>query len=326
MKRFLLFSIICFVSISSFSQNVIGGDIAYKYISIDYYEITVTLLTIDSITGKNFVAFDYGDNYKDTVFSYDSIKYSTHITQRNYVTTHTYPGFGYYYLIAIADNWISGIQNIENSINESFKLACIIKIGISSLTNSSPTISSFVYDTAFKSKPFKASFFKSDPDNDSISYQLTNCFVDKYLFPNSSITFELDSITGELLWNSPTSSGIFAIGIETIEWRGGIMIGSTIIQSLVLVIETDNINSMSHSNELIKLYPNPTKGKVFCKKNQNENEVYAFEVYNDKGLKVNSGNLKNNYELINLQNFSSGIYFIKFSCLNSYQTSKIVLK
>ena len=61
-----------------------------------------------------------------------------------------------------------------------------------------------------------------------------------YTLPPASRKFYVDSISGDLVWDTPTTIGIYNAAMEIQEWRGGIKIGVVVRDMQIEVYETDN--------------------------------------------------------------------------------------
>ncbi|MBS0011340.1 MAG: gliding motility-associated C-terminal domain-containing protein, partial [Bacteroidales bacterium] len=85
-----------------------------------------------------------------------------------------------------------------------------------------------------------------DPDGDSLSYNLTICTkedgkpIENYTYPPTSNVFYVDSISGDLVWDSPNQLGTYNVAMEINEWRNGIKIGVVVRDMQIEVYETDN--------------------------------------------------------------------------------------
>ena len=71
----------------------------------------------------------------------------------------------------------------------------------------------------------------------------------------------------------------------------------------------------------VKLYPNPTKGQLNLESNIQLNNV---EIYNVVGKQIAQIDLLDREEILDISNYSSGIYFLKFKYEGSSQTVKVV--
>ena len=70
------------------------------------------------------------------------------------------------------------------------------------------------------------------------------------------------------------------------------------------------------------MYPNPTNGSIRIK--YNSQEISNYEIYNIHGTILKKGSILSEEQLIDISNFSTGIYIIKIGYANSAIYRKIV--
>ncbi|NOZ35847.1 MAG: T9SS type A sorting domain-containing protein [Chlorobi bacterium] len=92
-----------------------------------------------------------------------------------------------------------------------------------------------------------------------------------------------------------------------------------------VIITYDNTGSVSNTDNIFKIFPNPTNGIIHIKTNKLFN--YDIEVHNLIGKTIYKQNNNNtNNGIIDLSDSPAGIYFIKLSTRNKYYTIKVVKK
>ena len=139
-----------------------------------------------------------------------------------------------------------GVRNIPNSVNVRFAVKTILQINPSLGENNTPVMLNPPIDKAAKDLVFIHNPNAYDPDGDSLSYKLTVCLgdgalpIENYRLPEASHSIRVDSITGDLIWDSPVYLGIYNVAMEIEEWRNGIKIGSIVRDMQIEVVETDN--------------------------------------------------------------------------------------
>lgn len=84
----------------------------------------------------------------------------------------------------------------------------------------------------------------------------------------------------------------------------------------------NSTNSLTTKHNSIDIYPNPTNGKIFI--NASINEIVAIQIYNIFGDSIIENNVQSN-TVIDLSNYSDGIYLIKAQIGQQFITNKIVL-
>jgi hypothetical protein len=86
---------------------------------------------------------------------------------------------------------------------------------------------------------------------------------------------------------------------------------------------TSNNSPTLPDNPIIKFYPNPTSGKIIVEINFKVEELYLTDI---SGKLISKIDAKNKSQIeIDLSNYSTGIYFVKFKENNSWHSGKILL-
>lgn len=179
----------------------------------------------------------------------NDIKYNT------YVAEHTFAGPSTYTISMTDQNRIGGIINVNPpaSDNVPFHIQTTYTFQDAQFggMNSTPYLLQPPVDNACVGKPFKHNPNASDPDGDSLSYELivplqgSNANVPNYSFPNEigfglDNNFSLNPITGDILWQSPKVAGTYNIAFEIISWRKGKVIDRTIRDMQIFVSACNN--------------------------------------------------------------------------------------
>ncbi|HEY6159738.1 MAG TPA: hypothetical protein VI112_00905, partial [Bacteroidia bacterium] len=164
MKKILFVSFLfCSVTPVMATHNL-SGDIAYRWISGNTYEITVhTFTKLSSPADRCELTLYFGDgdsalmhrmNGPQTICmapDFDGVPYNANVKYNVYQVNHTYPGPGNYHLTMTDPNRASGLVNVPNSVNSLFKLEAFLYINAIFGPNSSPVIDHFTdLDTAYK--------------------------------------------------------------------------------------------------------------------------------------------------------------------------------
>ena len=80
-----------------------------------------------------------------------------------------------------------------------------------------------------------------------------------------------------------------------------------------------------HFKELqIKIFPNPTTGKVNIKLSDSQNNVH-LKIFNAKGLLINAYTLDTNTQ-IDFKTLPPGIYILRFECNGLNHVEKVVVR
>jgi gliding motility-associated-like protein len=249
MKKFLI-SIL--LSLSFFNLSAThnrAGEITYVQVSDLTYKITITTFTYTlSYADRPQLTVEWGDNSTSVATRpADSMFYLPNYYRKNvYTTTHTYPGPGVYKIVVQDPNRNYGVRNIPNSVNVVFSIRTILIVNPAMGRNDTPVLLNPPYDKAAKGHIFIHNPAAYDPDGDSLSYQLTVCTredgkpIENYSFPAASNKFYVDSISGDLVWDTPVDTGKYNVAMEIQEWRNGKKIGIVERDMQIEVYNTKN--------------------------------------------------------------------------------------
>lgn len=224
-----------------------AGEITYRQLSELTYEVTVTTFTYTlSKADRPSLDFEWGDNTTTNVSRISETYLPNNYKKNVYVAQHTYPGPGIYRIVMQDPNRNYGVENIPNSVNVVFSISTILIASNSVGLNSTPVLLNPPYDKAALGQVFIHNPAAYDPDGDSLSYKLTVCTkengkpIPNYTLPPASHKFYVDSISGDLVWDAPTATGIYNVAMEIQEWRAGIKIGVVVRDMQIEVYESDN--------------------------------------------------------------------------------------
>jgi hypothetical protein len=224
-----------------------AGEITYTQISALTFEVTVTTFTYTlSKADRPTLDVEWGDNSITNVARVSETFLPNNYKKNVYISQHTYPGPGIYRIVVQDPNRNFGVENIPNSVNVVFSISTILIVNSSIGRNSTPVLLNPPYDKAALGNIFIHNPAAFDPDGDSLSYKLTVCTkedgkpINDYTLPPASRKFYVDSISGDLVWDTPTKIGIYNAAMEIQEWRGGIKIGIVVRDMQIEVYETDN--------------------------------------------------------------------------------------
>ena len=235
----------CFVNASATHNR--AGEITYIQLSDLSFEITITTFTYTlSYADRPQLDVEWGDN-STSVADRESILYLPNYYKRNiYRITHTYPGPGVYKIVVQDPNRNEGVLNIPNSVNVVFSISTILIVNPSIGRNNTPVLLNPPYDKAARGYVFIHNPGAFDPDGDSLSYALTVCTredgkpIENYKLPPATNYIKVDSITGDLIWDTPRDTGKYNVAMEIQEWRFGKKIGIVVRDMQIEVFDTDN--------------------------------------------------------------------------------------
>ena len=162
---------------------------------------------------------------------------------------HTFPANGVYTLSYLEANRNAGILNMNNSVETTFYIETLIIIDPFLGCNNTPVLLIPPVDDACVGAIFFHNPGAWDADGDSISYEITipkrdkDMEVSSYRFPNDGTfggttedgdlptLFDIDPISGDIMWNAPAIAGEYNIAFIIYEWR--IIMGEPFLMSWI---------------------------------------------------------------------------------------------
>lgn len=230
-----------------FATHNRAGEITYVQISDLTYEITITTFTYSlSFADREHLDVEWGDNSTSTAKRISELLLPNFYKRNIYKIIHTYPGPGIYKIVVQDPNRNAGVKNIPNSVNVVFSISTILTVNPSMGKNSTPVLLNPPYDKAAYGYVFIHNPAAFDPDGDSLSYKLTICTredgraIENYTFPPATNSLRVDSISGDLIWDTPADTGVFNVAMEIQEWRNGKKIGIVVRDMQIEVYSTNN--------------------------------------------------------------------------------------
>ncbi len=231
-----------------------AGEITYRQISDYTFEFEVITFTNTKTTSNGVSPADrpeltvkWGDNTYSNVKRAQYIDLPDYYRKNRYLAQHTFPGPGTYQIVVEDPNRNEGVGNIPNSVTVVFSIKTILQINPIVGFNSTPKLLNPPVDKAAMHRKFIHNPAAFDPDGDSLSYKLTVCTgengkpIPSYKFPDSSNKpIYIDAISGDLVWDSPTQTGIYNVAFFIEEWRKGIKIGQITRDMQIEVFDSKN--------------------------------------------------------------------------------------
>jgi len=312
------------------AAKMIAGDISDRITSGLTCEFTINIYqTTTDIDSTISVNVDGGNSTLTlTSITYEGIVCNVNVSKTTWVFTHTFPGNGTYSVFAFGSVRLDSIVNMSNSAAENFTLQATLTIDPFIGSNQSPVILNVPIDDANLGGPLIYNVSGFDVDGDSISYQAIPTLgtggmpVSGYSFPPASNSFSIDSVTGDINWDSPLSGGFFSIGVLIKEWRSGQMISSTIRDMLIGICQPNSISEFHNENDGIKLFPNPALDVLTIETLLNENK--SLVVYNLFGNKMVHEDFSAQKHFLDISNLAKGIYIIEIKSANTSTKRPIV--
>jgi len=256
-KLFLLVLVsFCFARLNATHNR--AGEITYIQLSDLTYEITLTTYTYTlSFADRPTLDVEWGDNSISTAPRIEMLTLPNYYRRNIYKIVHTYPGPGIYKIVVQDPNRNLGVKNIPNSVNVIFSIWTILTVNPSMGRDNSPVLLNPPYDKAAYHYLFIHNPSAYDPDGDSLSYKMSVCTredakpIAGYTLPPATNSIRVDSITGDLIWDTPADTGKFNVAMEIQEWRNGKKIG---VVERDMQIEVYNTNNKPPVNSALKDY------------------------------------------------------------------------
>jgi gliding motility-associated-like protein len=247
LKKIALLCLTAFVFTNAEATHNRAGEITYVQLSDLTYEITIATYTYTlSFADRPTLPVEWGDNTSSIAPRISMLTLPNYYRRNIYKITHTYPGPGIYKIIVQDPNRNLGVKNIPNSVNVIFSISTILTVNPAMGRDNTPVLLNPPYDKAAYGYVFIHNPAAFDPDGDSLSYKLTVCTaadakpISNYSLPPATHFIRVDSISGDLIWDTPADSGKFNVAMEIQEWRGGRKIGVVERDMQIEVYNTKN--------------------------------------------------------------------------------------
>jgi CHU_C Type IX secretion signal domain len=260
MKHLKIASCVVFFIISLTHQaqatHLRAGEITVERVSCNglTFRITVTAYTNTgspvrfSDNSNGTLRFDDGSLIHPPQI--ENVQFAPNIGFTQYTTEHVFPGPGRYVISYQEPNRNEGILNISNSVRTPFYIETVIIIDPLIGCDDSPRLSVPPIDKGCTGKAWYHNPGAYDPNGDSLSYEFVvpkqdkGVVVNNYRDPNvkefydriglnylaaneqqsDSPTFNINPVTGTIIWDAPGAPGEYNIAFKIIEWRkiGGV--------------------------------------------------------------------------------------------------------
>lgn len=241
MKNTLFFILFLFTGISAFATHNRAGEILFKHIFASTYEITVVIYAdpgSPAFTRKE-IEINWGDNSGiDSLRVTSETKISNTVSKRLWVSRHSFPGPGNYTISVTDLNRNAGVNNIDNSSQVPFYVETLLRISpFAEDANNSVILLNDPIDEACIGQLFIHNPGAFDPDGDSLAYEISSSktldglVAPGFQFPPASNSIFVDPLSGDLIWDTPTTAGQYNIAILIKEYRNDILL-STVLRDM----------------------------------------------------------------------------------------------
>lgn len=277
-KILFLFSFFLFCISESNATHNRAGEITYRHVSGNTFEITITTYTKESSIDADrnsltlFWRTTNNPTFADSLEIFrvngsditspggggpdgvpDGQSLPGDIKLNIYRSSITFIGLANYVIAFIDPNRIGNIINMLASIDVTFYLEDTLFLRDPSRFgyNNSVQLLSPPVDYANVGVPFVHNPNPFDPDSDSLVFRLIQPLrsaginVPQYRFPNEIMpgpnnNFSINPSTGIITWNSPQRAGVYNVAFAVSEYRRGVLMGTVIRDFQIIVDDTDN--------------------------------------------------------------------------------------
>lgn len=228
-----------------------AAEITYKHLYDLTYEFTITMYTKTSSPADDsriVMNIFWGDDTNDEIqrVYFLPIPNVDDISLNIYKGNHTFPGPARYTVSVEDPNRNFGVLNIPNSVNVPMFVQTEILINPFLGYNTSVELLNPPIDQGCVGKTFIHNPAAYDPDGDSLSYKLVVCKgaggydIPGYSFPLATDFFKIDSVTGDMIWETPAIQGEYNVAFDIEEWRYGINISKVRRDMQINIVACDH--------------------------------------------------------------------------------------
>lgn len=237
------------LTLKVFATHQRAAEITYIWIDGLTYEVTITMYTYTpspADDSRNTLPIFWGDNTGDEIPRIVFQDLPDNYTLNVYRMRHTYPAPGTYTLAVEDPNRNFGVVNIPNSVNVPMFVQSELVINPFLGINNSVQLLNPPIDQGCVGKTFIHNPSAFDPDGDSLSFKLVRCKgaggfdIPGYTYPQASISFAIDPVSGDMIWETPVLQGEYNVAFIVEEWRNGIRIGSVTRDMQILIGACNN--------------------------------------------------------------------------------------
>ncbi len=259
MKKVLLLSSLCCLTLAARATHLLGGEIFARNTSGLTYEISGILyanLQNGSETAQSEITLCLGDGTTVTARRVSSEKLSGNslVTRSTYRVVHTYAAAGNYTITSRLDQLSGGSVVVPGGGGQQ-PLLVLQTILNTTLPNTTATASDPRFFSGLR-EVFNLPLAKTDPDGDSLAYRIVRLLdqpqdctptspSNTYVFPNEVAregTFKIDFPKATLIWNAPSRLGFYTYAYVTEEWRRGRKVAES-WRTYALIITDQNSTS-----------------------------------------------------------------------------------
>jgi gliding motility-associated-like protein len=248
-QQLALLCLLLFSSMHIHATHQRAAEITYTHVAGLTYQFTITMYTYTPSPADDVrltLPIKWGDNTQSDIPRVVFQALPNNYTLNVYRMQHTFPASGTYTISVEDPNRNFGVVNIPNSVNVPMYVETTLVINPFLGVNNSVQLLNPPVDQGCVNRLFIHNPAAYDPDGDSLSFKLVSCrgangqVIPGYTLPMSSVRFEIDPVTGDLIWQNPMLQGEYNVAFIIEEWRNGVLIGTVVRDMQILVGACNN--------------------------------------------------------------------------------------
>lgn len=322
------------------ASHIKAGEITYQKLSGLTYEVTLETYSengnLQSQLADQPTAIIYwGDGTSSVVNRASRVNLPYTTWESIYKAKHTYASAGLFQVAFSSANRIDAISNMDNSFNTPFFVESSIVIRTSVSVNTSPVMSAPAVALASAGHPFSYDLLAADADGDSLVFSLKPTLqahaMDAYgyILPAATSGFiSIDAHTGVLSWLNPVMAGLYSIGVETKEYRNGVLLG-TVFRDMLITVDNGTGMQQAKTGDVFTIYPNPAAGTYQIQSSGWADKELQFMVCDVSGRMILTKTimpLSGEIHLTESLGLPKGIYLVKLMQENKTAQSKLLVQ
>ena len=247
-KLLLIIGLLFCLAFSAKATHQRAAEITYTWLGGNAYEFTLTTYNVPNAAWeqRDSLYVKWGDGSEEPIPRVSWQNLGNDCVVNHYKAVHNYSSSGTYKISMEDANRNYGVINVPNSVMVPMYIETELVINPFLGYNNSVQLLNAPVDKGCVGKLYLHNPAAYDPDGDSLSYRLVPCRgidgmeIVGYSYPQSSQSFEIDAVTGELRWENPMAQGEYNVAFIIEEWRHGVKIGSVVRDMQILISVCDN--------------------------------------------------------------------------------------
>ncbi len=247
-KLLLIIGLLFCLAFSAKATHQRAAEITYTWLGGNAYEFTLTTYNVPNAAWeqRDSLYVKWGDGSEEPIPRVSWQNLGNDCVVNHYKAVHNYSSSGTYKISMEDANRNYGVINVPNSVMVPMYIETELVINPFLGYNNSVQLLNAPVDKGCVGKLYLHNPAAYDPDGDSLSYRLVPCRgidgmeIAGYSYPQSSQSFEIDAVTGELRWENPMAQGEYNVAFIIEEWRHGVKIGSVVRDMQILISVCDN--------------------------------------------------------------------------------------